>query len=149
MPVLSNPRHELFAQELARGRSASQAYVVAGYEENRGNATRLKADESVSARVTELQTAGAERAVLTEEWVLSRLMANAERAAVAEPVLDREGKPTGEFVYDGAVVNRALELLGKKLGLFVDKTENVHTIRDITDEPVTESDWNEQHVTAH
>jgi hypothetical protein len=32
MPALKNPRHEAFAQGLARGMSASAAYVEAGYK---------------------------------------------------------------------------------------------------------------------
>jgi hypothetical protein len=38
-------------------------------------------------------------------------------------VLDKEGKPTGEYRYDGSVANRALELLGKQQGLFIDRHE--------------------------
>jgi hypothetical protein len=30
------------------------------------------------------------------------------------PVLDRDGRPTGEYRYEGQVANKALELLGKK-----------------------------------
>ena len=38
MPALKNPRHEAFAQAVARGMSASAAYVEAGYKANRHNA---------------------------------------------------------------------------------------------------------------
>ena len=55
MPALSNPRHELFAQVLAAGCSATEAYVKAGYRLNKGNAGRLKANESIKKRVKELQ----------------------------------------------------------------------------------------------
>jgi hypothetical protein len=41
----------------------------------------------------------------------------------AEAVTDREGNETGEYQYAGAVANRALELLGKHLGLFPDKLQ--------------------------
>ena len=40
-----------------------------------------------------------------------------------EPVLDGKGHPTGVYKYQGAVANRALELLGKELGMFVDRAE--------------------------
>jgi phage terminase small subunit len=73
MPVLSNPRHERFAQELAKGKSANEAYVLAGYEENRGNATRLNANESIQSRVAEIQSRGAQRAEVTVERVVSEL----------------------------------------------------------------------------
>ena len=60
---------------------------------------------------------------LTQEWVLTRLMENAERALQHVAVLDKERKPTGEYRYDGNVANRALELLGKQQGLFIDRHE--------------------------
>ena len=55
MPALSNARHELFAQVLAAGCNATEAYVKAGYRLNKGNAGRLKADEHIRKRVEELQ----------------------------------------------------------------------------------------------
>ena len=41
MPILANPKHEAFAQGLARGSSAAAAYVEAGYKANRHNAAAL------------------------------------------------------------------------------------------------------------
>jgi hypothetical protein len=55
MPILNNPRHEAFAQALARGMSATAAYVEAGYKASTGNASTLKAGQSISQRVAELQ----------------------------------------------------------------------------------------------
>jgi hypothetical protein len=57
MPALSNPRHEAFAQALARGEPAVKAYVEAGYKSNSGNPSVLKRDQRVSKRVDELQEA--------------------------------------------------------------------------------------------
>jgi hypothetical protein len=42
MPTLQNPRHEKFAQELAAGKSAAEAYAHCGYKPNYGNCIRLK-----------------------------------------------------------------------------------------------------------
>src|SRR5262245_54104384 len=67
MPALTNPKHELFAQGLASGLSASAAYEAAGYTPNDGNAIRLKGNERVRRRVEELQKIGEERALLTLE----------------------------------------------------------------------------------
>ena len=56
MPILPNPKHEAFAQALARGLSISAAYVEAGYKPNRGNAhTLLKQNKCISKRVEEIQ----------------------------------------------------------------------------------------------
>ena len=54
VPVLDNQRHERFAQELAKGKTADEAYQLAGYKPNRGNATTPKANQSIAARVAEL-----------------------------------------------------------------------------------------------
>ena len=50
-------------------------------------------------------------------------MENAERALQHVAVLDKKRKPTGEYRYDGNVANRALELLGKQQGMFIDRHE--------------------------
>jgi len=55
MPVLTNAKHERMAQALAKSHSADKAYAVAGYKPHRGNAARLSANESIKARVAELQ----------------------------------------------------------------------------------------------
>jgi phage terminase small subunit len=58
---------------------------------------------------------------LDRAWVLGQLRANAERAMQTTPVLDAKGQPTGEYRWDGSVANRALELLGKELGMFIER----------------------------
>jgi hypothetical protein len=55
--MLENPKHEKFAQALASGLSASDAYIRAGYKPNRGNAARMNANEYIMRRVKELQNA--------------------------------------------------------------------------------------------
>lgn len=73
MPLLSNPKHERFAQELAKGLSASAAYVAAGYAKSDSNASRLSGNEKVRARVQELLQEGAERAGVTVQRVVEEL----------------------------------------------------------------------------
>lgn len=75
MPILDNPKHELFAQELSRGLSATEAYERAGYTPNRHNAAALLRKEHISARVKELQAVVAERAVWTSIERLEALRA--------------------------------------------------------------------------
>ena len=134
MPTLKNAKHERFAQEVASGKKLEEAHELAGYKPDRGTASKLRQTTSISQRVSELlaereqihgqATAQAiERAGLTKEWVITRLRENAERALQAIPVLDSEGAPTGEYRYEGSVANRALELLGKELGMFIERKE--------------------------
>ena len=73
MPILRNPRHERFAQELAAGKSAAEAYERAGYVKNFGNCIRLKGNERVSARVAEIQYGSAARAEVSVASLLGEL----------------------------------------------------------------------------
>jgi len=134
MPALLNPKHERFAQELASGKPADESYALAGFSPNRGNAITLKHKQSISNRVSEIlaerevihaqSTADAiKSAALTKEWVIERLIQNADRAMQAEAVLNNDGEPVGEYSYQGSVANRSLELLGKELGMFIDRKE--------------------------
>ena len=40
-----------------------------------------------------------------------------------KPVYDKKGDPIGQYVYNGAVANRALELLGRYRGMFSERHE--------------------------
>lgn len=64
MPVLKNARHEKFAQNVAKGKSATEAYKLAGFNARAKSAeaaaSRLLGNVKVHARVEELKAAGAE-----------------------------------------------------------------------------------------
>lgn len=64
MPVLRNHKHEAFAQALAKGMSASEAYVAAGYKESRSAASRLSTNVNVQRRVTDIKAKVSDKA----EW---------------------------------------------------------------------------------
>ena len=68
MPTLTNHRHELFAQGLAKGKTQEQAYIDAGYEAKgaRTNSARVMiANDCIAIRIAELQERGAIRVELT------------------------------------------------------------------------------------
>jgi phage terminase small subunit len=73
MPILQNSKHELFAQELAKGRSASAAYVTAGFRAHGSNAARLSQNEHVRARIDELLAVAAEKAGVTIDRIVDEL----------------------------------------------------------------------------
>ncbi len=134
MPILRNAKHEMFAQELAAGKPACDAYPNAGFKPNRHNAATLARKQHIVDRMNELllereriAAESTEKAIqsagLTKEWIISKLIENAERALQAHPVRDADGEPTGEYRYEGNVANRALELLGKERGMFIDRKE--------------------------
>ncbi|MCP8895336.1 hypothetical protein KYK29_10360 [Shinella daejeonensis] len=85
MPVLKNARHEKFAQALAKGKTADEAYQEAGYKPNRGNAATLKANQSISDRVAELQAGAAAKAQWTAADRLKTLSEIVERTAMTDP----------------------------------------------------------------
>lgn len=126
MPVLKNPKYELFAQERAKGASRIRAYELAGYKPDDGNAAKLEARSQVQVRIQEITNNAAirteEKIAVSRAWVLERLVQNVERAMQYEEVQDRDGG-TGEFQYAGNVANRSLELIGKELGMFIDRSE--------------------------
>lgn len=111
MPALENPRHERFAQALAKGETADAAYVAAGYEENRGNAARLKANESIERRVAEILDRAATRAEITVASISERLLKIAAKG---------EGKSEAPLL---SVARAALMDVAKLNGLIVDKRE--------------------------
>ena len=57
MPALANPRHELFAQAMASGKSASEAYRQSGATGKNADvqAAKLMVKSSIRARVAELK----------------------------------------------------------------------------------------------
>lgn len=135
MPQLENVRHEKFARLVAAGEPASKAYVDAGYAASTDRSaesagSRLLSNVEVAARIAEiraeLEQAAQKAATVTKEWIVEKLRENALRAMQAQPVTDSKGNPTGEYTYQGSVANRALELLGKEIGMFVERTENLN-----------------------
>ena len=80
MPVLSNPKHEAFAQGLAKGRSQAEAYAEAGYKPSEPHASRLASSGKVAARVAELLELAVERHLVTVESLTNELDEVRQRA---------------------------------------------------------------------
>lgn len=144
MPALTNPKHEQFAQLIAKGTSAAKAYREAGYEISDSAvdaaASRLLKHVKVSARIVELgekvESEVIKLIAIDKQWVIEKLITNVDRALQETPVVIG-GKKTGEYTYQGSVANRALELIGKELGMFIDRKELTHTVKPI-EEMLTE-----------
>jgi hypothetical protein len=134
--TLKNAKHEHFAQLVSNGESATQAYILAGYSKNGAgqSAGQLLKRPEVSSRIAYLRLKKeakheekvqkvVEKAGLTKEWVIQQLMENVVMGKAAEPVYDNEGKPSGEYKQNLAAANKALELLGKEIGMFIERKE--------------------------
>jgi hypothetical protein len=129
---LANAKHEHFAQLVSNGENPTRAYVLAGYSENgaKQSANRLLTNADLCARIAHLRsikeqkhaaavTTVIAKAGLSKEWVIEQLMENVSMAKQAEPVRDNEGNPTGEYRQNLNAANKALELLGVEMGMFV------------------------------
>ena len=109
MPTLPNPRHEKYAQGLAKGMTANAAYQEAGYTANRCNAGRLKTKEHITQRVSELQGRIAARAEITVESLIRDL-------AEARELAFKVGQPSA-----AVAATREVAILA---GLRIEKREN-------------------------
>ncbi len=135
MPALPNPKHERFAQEIAKGASGRDAYIAAGFkpgspEAAEASASRLLSDVKVKARIAELTERAAARVEVSKAWVMERLMRNASMCLGEQPLVVpvKEGEePVPEYRRDPAAANQALQLLGKELGMFVDRSVSATT----------------------
>jgi len=103
----------------------TKAAELAGYSGKAAGQTGYKMirDERVQMVLRLFHQVAVTDALVTESWILERLKENVERAMQAIPVVDREGKETGEYRYEGAVANGALGLLGKHKGMFIDRVK--------------------------
>ncbi len=152
------PKQARFVEEYLIDLNATQAAIRAGYSERsaRTTASRLLTNDDISRAIEEAQQSRSERTEITADWVLGNLRDVAIRCQQKEPVMifDRAERemvqattPDGEGVwqFDSSGANRALELIGKHLGMFKDRVEHSGpnggpietrdtTLDDLTDE---------------
>lgn len=137
-------KQEKFCQAVARGMNHSDAYRHAynvGKMKATGiiaNAYKLSVNTQVALRIASLKAAVAEKAfdvaALNKAWVLEKLAKVTELGMSAAVVKDDKGNPVltedGRAVTAGtenlSAANKALELIGKEGGMFVDRKEIRH-----------------------
>lgn len=125
MPALPNPKHERFAQELAKGKTADEAYQLAGYKANRHNAAALARQQHISTRVAEIQERVAIRTEITAAAIAERLMRIADVAEKTGVTANEEtGDPLESSSKHLAVARAALMDVAKLNGLIVEKNEH-------------------------
>jgi phage terminase small subunit len=72
MPVLENARHERFCQFMAEGKTATEAYALAGYQPSRFNASHLADNPKVIERLRQITTKRAVAAAVTAESLIEQ-----------------------------------------------------------------------------
>ena len=133
-------RKDKFVEAMvANGGNKRAAAIEAGYKPGRAAdkaGERLSHNVAVVAeiekRISAVMAKVAEKTEVTKEWITASLKTVAERCMQASPVVDRKGDPVMTETPDGTVAqafefnsagaNRALELLGKEQGMFIERT---------------------------
>jgi phage terminase small subunit len=108
VPLLKNPRHEKFALALAEGKSATDAYALAGYKPGRQNAHRMTTKDDIQARLVEIQGAAAKASEVTIESLLSELEEARQKASSLDQL---------------SAAVRAIEAKAKVSGLLIQRVE--------------------------
>jgi len=155
----NNPKHEAFAQCMARGMTQKEAYVGAGYSPNgaaQGAGALLRLNPWIKDRVAEIQRGertALERArpdlvmlptyaalgalQIDKERILRELWDNAMKGKGSVPYeFPNPDDPTAtvkQYKIDLAVSNAALIAIGKEMGMFVDGGKNTPDEKEIID----------------
>ena len=130
-----NDKTEAFCHEYLVDYNASKAAERAGYSAktagSQGN--RLLKNVEVLSRVRELQAEKTKRLAVSQDWVVHHLVDMVDKCMEPVEVLEwdyeaREMRRTGTYTFDSKGAAKALEMLGKHLGMFVEKTEVKQTV---------------------
>lgn len=130
MPKLTD-KQTAFVREYLVDLNATQAAIRAGYSGK--SAARIGVEllnkTHIAQAVAAAQAKRARRVEVTQDYVISNLVEIVERTMQRAPVTDRKGgQVTDEdgravWCFDAKGANKALELLGKHLGIFTDKVK--------------------------
>jgi Terminase small subunit len=94
MPILANPRHELFCQAIASGRPAMESYKLAGYKKSsaKANATRLMENDGISSRIAELRAQQSAKSEFSRDqlrqFLIHVITAKPEQASMQNPLCE-------------------------------------------------------------
>ena len=125
------PKQQRFVEEYLVDLNATQAAVRAGYSARTASSIgeeNLRKPE-IQQAITEAKAKRSKKVNITAEYVLGNLVEVAERCMQKRPVLNMKGEQVvdedgnNKWTFDSKGANRALELLGKHVGCFVDKVE--------------------------
>ena len=124
------PKQETFVQAHLRDGNASVAYRLAYSAKNmndnavRVEANRLLNNPNISLRITGIQAATEQRTVMDLSYVLDSFREIRDRCLTSVPVLAPSGEETGEYTFNAAGANKAMENIGRLLGFYVERTEH-------------------------
>ena len=124
-------KQQRFVEEYLVDLNAKQAAIRSGYSARNADkiASQLLGKSRVAAAIAAAKAERSARVAVSADYVLNNLVEIVERSMQRAPVVDMKGNHVtdeeGRFVwrFDGKTANRALELLGKHLGMFTDRVE--------------------------
>lgn len=130
------PKQQRFCEEYMVDLNGTQAAIRAGYSDNtaRAIASENLTKLDIQAEIVKLKAKISEETGITIKYVIDGLQEVAERCMQKKPVMvyNKEEKRSeqatnedgeGIWTFDSSGANRSLELLGKHLGMFVNKHE--------------------------
>lgn len=128
-------KQEAFALAFVTSPSAvaayRRAYNTTGMKDGAAyaEACKLLKIHKVAQRITQLKAEAAAKTTLSRAWVLENLMEHAtvclgkKRVKIARASKDGDVHEVEITAHDASAANRALELLGKEAGMFIDRRE--------------------------
>jgi len=116
------PKQNKFCLELLKHFNASQAAIDAGYSKNtaRQSGYQLLTNIYIQQKLAELTAKQAEKAEITIEWIIQELKQMYERC---QSTLTAPGAIAG--------ATKQLELLGKHIGMWIDRSELTINIKEV------------------
>lgn len=118
-------KQELFVKEYLIDLNATQAAIRAGYSQKTAKqmGTENLAKPAIADAIQIAMNQRAKRIDVNADYVLAGITRVIERCEQSEPVFDKDGNETGEYVFNASSALKGYELLGKHLKLFTDKIE--------------------------
>jgi len=130
MPKGLTPKQAMFVMHYIEDFNATKAAKSAGYSENSAKEIGCEnlTKPNIKAAIEEELSYRANATRLSTQYIVNNLMNNVARCSQAEPVMvrnsDGEMVESGEYKFDSSGMNKALDLLGKHLGIYIDKVQH-------------------------
>lgn len=124
-----NAKHILFINDYMISQNATESYqkvYQCSEEAARKAGSRLLTNVDIKSEIVrrqeEINKKVEEDTGVSVRWVLDNLKFVAERCLTPEPMVDKEGNII-EWRFDSSGANKALETIGKHLGMFTEKVK--------------------------
>lgn len=130
LPEGLTPKQSLFVMDYIQHFNATKAAKSAGYSEHTAKDIGCEnlAKPNIKEAIAEELSYRAQASRLSSQYIVKSLMQNAKRCSQGEQVMVSDGEgnlvPSGEWKFDSSGMNKALDLLGKHLGMYTDKVEH-------------------------